>query len=51
MKRVLIYNPYWDTMGGGERYSAQTAAVFLSRNWQVDIVWQSDIRWQSYHLN
>ena len=44
MKRVLIYNPYWDTMGGGERYSAQTAAVFLSRNWQVDIVWQSDIR-------
>ena len=44
MKRVLIYNPYWDTMGGGERYSAQAAAVFLGRGWQVDIVWPDDIR-------
>jgi glycosyltransferase involved in cell wall biosynthesis len=43
-KKVLIYNPYWDTMGGGERYSAQAAAVFLNRGWQVDLVWSSDLR-------
>jgi len=37
--RALIYDPYLDTLGGGERYCLSVAEFLLSCNWQVDLVW------------
>lgn len=37
--RAAIYNPYWDTLGGGERYTASFVKVLIQRGWQVDIQW------------
>lgn len=42
-KKVLIVNPYWNTLGGGERYVASFAKLMLENNWQVDILWPSDL--------
>lgn len=38
--RAAIYNPYWDTLGGGERYTASFIKVLTEQNWQVDIQWR-----------
>ena len=38
--RAAIYNPYWDTLGGGERYSASVAKVLLNAGYKVDIQWK-----------
>lgn len=43
MKKVLIVNPYWDTLGGGERYLSSFARLLLARHWQVDILWTDDL--------
>lgn len=43
MKRTLVHNPYWDTLGGGERYTASFVRFLLDRGWQVDIDWPADI--------
>lgn len=37
--RAAIYNPYLDTLGGGERYTASFAKVLLNCGWKVDIEW------------
>jgi len=37
--RAAIYNPYLDTMGGGERYSLTFAQVLLGSGWDVDLAW------------
>lgn len=37
--KALIYSPYFDTVGGGERYCLTVAEYFLEKNWQVDIFW------------
>ena len=37
--RAAIYNPYFDILGGGERYIL-TIAYCLSKKHQVDILWQ-----------
>lgn len=42
-KKAIIYNPYWDSLGGGERYTASVAKVLLDDDWQVDICWSKDI--------
>jgi glycosyltransferase involved in cell wall biosynthesis len=39
--RIGIYDPYLDTLGGGERYIL-SAALCLSKNHQVDVFWQDD---------
>lgn len=39
MKRVGIYNPYLDILGGGERYIL-TIARCLSRDFSVDVFWK-----------
>ena len=39
--RIGIYDPYLDTIGGGERYCL-TLAEDLSRNHQVEIFWDKD---------
>lgn len=43
MKRCLIFNPYWDTMGGGERYVSTVARILLELDWEVNIVWSENL--------
>lgn len=38
-KRALIHNPYWDSMGGGERYCTSVVKVLLDTGWQVSLDW------------
>lgn len=38
--RAAIYNPYLDTLGGGERYTLSFARVLLSHGWKVDLAWK-----------
>lgn len=43
--RAAIYNPYLDTLGGGERYSMAVARVLLAKGYSVDVEWvDSDIK-------
>lgn len=46
MKKAAIYSPYWDSLGGGERYVATVAQFLLSTGWQVDIWHPQDISLQ-----
>ena len=41
--KALIYNPFWDTFGGGERYTATFAKMLLNNSWSVDILWPENI--------
>jgi len=34
-----IFDPYLDTLGGGERYCLTVAEILLKNNWQVDLFW------------
>ncbi len=43
MKKACIFNPYWDSLGGGERYTAAFVKFLLDQGWQVDIFWPGDI--------
>ena len=44
--KALIYNPFWDTMGGGERYTATFAKMLLEHGWTVDILWSQNLSTQ-----
>lgn len=37
--RIAIYNPYLDTLGGGERYTMAFARVAAEAGYKVDIEW------------
>jgi glycosyltransferase involved in cell wall biosynthesis len=39
--RAAIFNPYLDTLGGGERYTLSFAKVLLDLGYEVDIEWKS----------
>lgn len=39
MKKALIYDPYLDTLGGGERYVLSFANSLISLGFQVDLAW------------
>lgn len=39
MSTAVIYDPYWDTLGGGERYASSVASYLLKNSWQVHIPW------------
>lgn len=39
MKKVGIYDPYLDTLGGGERYCLTVAEILLKNNFDVDLFW------------
>lgn len=41
--KAAIFNPYWDTLGGGERYVASFVRLLLNKHWQVDIWWPQNI--------
>jgi len=38
-KTAIIYDPYLDTLGGGERYTLTVAQTLLNHGWQVDLAW------------
>lgn len=37
--KAAIYDPYLDTLGGGERYCLTVAEILLKNGWQVDLFW------------
>lgn len=39
-KKVLIYNPYFATLGGGEYFSCQIGLFFWQKNFKVEIAWK-----------
>lgn len=39
--RAAIFNPYLDTLGGGERYTMTFAKVLLELGWSVDVEWKN----------
>lgn len=40
--RAAIYDPYLDTLGGGERYCLTVGEILLNHNYQVDIFWSGN---------
>ena len=42
VKRVAIYDPYLDTLGGGERYCLTVAEILLKHGYKVDLFWSGD---------
>lgn len=42
MGNAAVISPYWDTLGGGERYVASFTRLLLDLGWQVDIRWPAD---------
>jgi len=40
MKKALIYDPYLDTLGGGERYSLTFAQVVCQLGFQTELAWK-----------
>ena len=41
MKKALLYNPYLDTLGGGEYFTLAVGKCLLNNNFRVDIAWKS----------
>ena len=41
MKKALIYDPYLDTMGGGERYILTFAVGLVKNGYAVDLAWNN----------
>lgn len=41
--RAAIYNPYLDTLGGGERYTMSFAKVLSDLGYQVDVQWPDNL--------
>ena len=42
IKKAAIYDPYLDTLGGGERYCLTIAEALLEQGYQVDLFWDGD---------
>ncbi len=40
--KAAIYDPYLDTLGGGEKYTLTVAETMLKLGWQVDIFWSKN---------
>ena len=40
--KAAIYDPYLDTLGGGERYCLTVAEILLAQGWSVDLFWSGD---------
>jgi len=41
-KKAGIFDPYLDTLGGGERYCLTVAEALLNVGWEVDIFWHEE---------
>jgi glycosyltransferase involved in cell wall biosynthesis len=40
--KAAIYDPYLDTLGGGERYCLTVGEILLKHNYQVDLFWSGN---------
>lgn len=40
MKKAILYSPYLDSLGGGERYMLTVASLLSKNNYQVDFIWK-----------
>ena len=43
MKKVLVYSPYMDVLGGGERHILSIADVLSKNGYQIDIAWDDPL--------
>lgn len=41
MKKAGIFDPYLDTLGGGERYTMTVAYCLAKKGWEVDVFWEN----------
>lgn len=41
--KAAIFNPYLDTLGGGERYTMAIAAILAKKNYIVDCQWKDSL--------
>lgn len=50
--RAAIYNPYLDTLGGGERYTMTVANILKKNGWDVEVEWKNPkiIKWLEERL-
>lgn len=42
-KRVALYDPYLDTLGGGEKHILSILEVFAEQGYEVNIFWDKDL--------
>src|SRR3989344_252328 len=42
MKKAAVHNPYWDSMGGGEKYTATFIRLLMDEGWDVEVCWKED---------
>jgi glycosyltransferase involved in cell wall biosynthesis len=42
IKKAAIYDPYLDTLGGGERYCLTVAEILIKNGYTVDLFWSGD---------
>ena len=42
MKRALIFNPYFDTLGGGEKYTSGVIIALLQQGFEVTVAWHDN---------
>lgn len=47
IKKAGIYDPYLDTLGGGERYCLTVAEILTHNGYQVDLFWGGDPQYLS----
>ncbi len=43
MKKVVIYDPFLDTLGGGEKYILSIMDVFSDLGYEINIFWNKDL--------
>lgn len=43
MLKAIVHNPYWDSLGGGERYVATVVHFLIQQGYAVDICWSENI--------
>jgi glycosyltransferase involved in cell wall biosynthesis len=43
IKRVALYNPYLDTLGGGEKHILSILEVFAEQGYEVSIFWDKNL--------
>lgn len=41
MKKALLFDPYFDTLGGGERYFLSFALALIKYGYDVDVAWKN----------
>ena len=51
IKRVALYDPYLDTLGGGEKHILSILEVFAEQGYEVNIFWDKNLTKEYYVLN